>query len=236
MAIKTAILDDEPLAVELLAAYVNKTEQLQLVDASTDVFKILKLVQEHGVELLLLDIQMPELTGLQFMKIIGNSCKVIITTAYTAYALDGYEFNVVDYLLKPISYERFTKAINKLADTKKLPVTEPVVRPDHIFVKSDYKLIRINLSEILYIESLRDYIGIYTDTARQKIMSLDSLKNMETILPPSDFVRVHKSYIVSLQKINFVEKNRVVISGAHIPIGDSYQAGFFSRINNAAGS
>lgn len=227
MPIRTAIVDDEPLAVELLSDYVNKTDGLQLVEATTDVYKALKLVQEGGVDLLLLDIQMPELTGIQFMKITGDSCKIIVTTAYTEYALDGYEFNVADYLLKPISYERFLKAINKV----QRPVAEQKIatKADHIFIKSEYKLIRINLSDIIYIESLRDYIAIHT-IDKQKIMSLESLRNMENVLPADDFLRVHKSYIVSLKKISFVEKNRIVINGEYIPIGDSYQDKFFNSI------
>ena len=231
MPIRTAIIDDEPLAVELLCDYVNKTDGLQLIEAGTDVYKILNLVQQKEVDLVLLDIQMPELTGIQFMKIAGHHCKVIITTAYTEYALDGYEFNVVDYLLKPISYDRFVKATGKLMQLKNNSIeTVPAKKPDHIFIKSEYKLIRINLSEILYIESLRDYIAIYT-TGKQKIMSLDSLRNMETILPTDEFIRVHKSYIISLKKISFLEKNRIVINEEYIPIGDSYQDKFFESIN-----
>ena len=228
MPIKTAIVDDEPLAVELLSDYVSKTDSLQLVEASTDVYKVLKLVQDGCIDLLFLDIQMPELTGIQFMKIIDERCKVIITTAYTEYALDGYEFNVVDYLLKPISYERFSKAVNKVL----LPSTienKAAKKPDHIFIKSEYKLVRVNLADILYIESLRDYIAIHT-LQQQKIMSLESLRNMESVLPADEFLRVHKSYIVSLKKISYVEKNRIVINQQYIPIGDSYQEKFFETI------
>lgn len=230
MLIRTAVVDDEPLAVELLSDYVNKTEGLQLVEASTDVYKVLQLVQQKELDLVLLDIQMPELTGIQFMKIAGNNCKIIITTAYTEYALDGYEFNVVDYLLKPISYDRFLKAIDKIKPFNLVkPETLPV-KPDHIFVKSEYKLVRVNLADVLYIESLRDYIAIYT-TGKQKIMSLDSLRNMESVLPPDEFMRVHKSYIVSLKQISFLEKSRIVINGEYIPIGESYQEKFFNSIN-----
>mgnify|MGYP001554486169 CR=1 FL=1 len=231
MLIRTAVVDDEPLAVELLSDYVNKTAGLQLVEASTDVYKVLQLVQQKEVDLVLLDIQMPELTGIQFMKIAGNNCKIIITTAYTEYALDGYEFNVVDYLLKPISYDRFLKAIDKIKPFNPVrPETLLPVKPEHIFVKSEYKRVRVNLADILYIESLRDDIAIYT-TGKQKSMSLDSLRNMESILPPDEFMRVHKSYIVSLKQISFLEKSRIVINGEYIPIGESYQEKFFNSIN-----
>lgn len=229
MPVRTAIIDDEPLAVELLADYVNKTEGLLLVEATTDVYKILKLVQDGHIDLLLLDIQMPELTGIQFMKIAGGQCKIIITTAYAEYALDGYDFSVVDYLLKPIAYERFLKAITKV-QVPAAAGSKEALKADHIFIKSEYKLVRVNLPDILYIESLRDYIAIHT-AGQQKIMSLDSLRNMESILPADEFVRVHKSYIVSLRKISFVEKNRIVIGNEYIPIGDSYQEKFFNSIN-----
>lgn len=231
MAIRTAIVDDEPLAVEILADYVNKTDGLQLVEASTDVYKVLKSVQDGNIDLILLDIQMPELTGIQFMKIAGNNCKIIITTAYTEYALDGYEYNVVDYLLKPISYERFLRAIQKIQQSE-IPENKNPQKSDHIFIKSEYKLIRVTLTDILYIESLRDYIAIHT-VDKQKIMSLESLRNLENILPADDFIRVHKSYIVSLKKISFVEKSRIVINNEYIPIGDSYQEKFFNSIHKA---
>lgn len=230
MQLRTAVVDDEPLAVELLADYVNKTESLQLIEASTDVYKVLKMVQQNEIDLVLLDIQMPALTGIQFMKIAGSICKVIVTTAYTEYALDGYEFNVVDYLLKPISYPRFLKAIHKLQQITAPAEIKSAQKTDHIFIKSEYKLIRINLADVLYIESLRDYIAIHS-FGGQKIMSLESLRNMEKILPQDDFMRVHKSYIVHLPKINFVEKNRIVINKEYIPIGESYQDKFFSIIN-----
>ena len=230
MQLRTAVVDDEPLAVELLSDYVNKSEGLLLAEATTDVYKVLKMVQQNELDLVFLDIQMPELTGIQFMKIAGDSCRIIITTAYTEYALDGYEYNVVDYLLKPISYERFSKAVHKLTETNIVADPKAVQKPDHIFIKSEYKLIRINLADILYIESLRDYIAIHT-TAKQKIMSLESLRNMEAILPSTEFTRVHKSYIVSLQQISFVEKNRIVINEEYIPIGESYQEKFFALIN-----
>jgi|SRR6478672_3022416 len=226
--IRTAIVDDEPLAVQLLKGYVEKTASLNLVHAGTNAFDVLKLVQEYKVDLVLLDIQMPELTGIQFMKIIGSQCKIIITTAYTEYALEGYEFNVVDYLLKPFSYERFKTAVDKVVG--QAGNTESAQKPDHFFIKSEYKLVRINFDELLYIESLRDYIALHT-SSKSKIMSLESLKNMESILPPSNFVRVHKSFIVALNKISFVERNRIVINEQYIPIGDNYQSAFFERIN-----
>lgn len=228
--IRTAIIDDEPLAVQLLKGYVEKISTLELLYAGSNVFDVIKLVQENKLDMVLLDIQMPELTGIQFMKIIGNQCKVILTTAYSEYALEGYEYNVVDYLLKPFSFDRFASAILKMSDTKPFASTNEAVKPDHFFIKSEYKLIRVNFDDILFIESLRDYIAIHT-TTKQKILSLESLRNLDHSLPSDKFSRVHKSYIVALNKIHFVERNRIVINDQHIPIGESYQAAFFEKIN-----
>ncbi len=231
MVIRTAIVDDEPLAVEILKDYVEKTPALKLILAGSDVFKTLQMLRSGELDLVLLDIQMPELTGIQFMKIVGDSSKIIVTTAYPDYALEGYELNVADYLLKPISYERFSKAINKIkvvADNSAAVLGGPFL-PDFIFVKSEYKLVKIMLNDILYIESLRDYIAFYT-TKNEKIMTLESLRNMEQTLPAANFVRVHKSFIVSLSKIKFVERNRIIIEDKHIPVGESYQKDFYDKL------
>jgi two-component system LytT family response regulator len=228
--IRAAIIDDEPLAVQLLKGYVEKTKGLDLVYAGSNVFEVLDLVRDKKVDLVLLDIQMPELTGIQFMKIAGQQCRIILTTAYSEYALEGYEYAVTDYLLKPFSYERFLKAVEKLSANNPVANAGPQ-QPDHIFIKSEYKLVRINFSDILYIESLRDYISVHT-ADKQKIMSLESLRNMEALLPADKFMRVHKSYIVSLGKIKFVERNRIVIAGEYIPVGESYQAAFFEKIGD----
>lgn len=231
MPIRVAIVDDEPLAIELLADYVQKTPGLVLAEACTDVFKVLKMVQDGNVDLVLLDVQMPQLTGIQFLKIIGEKCAVILTTAYTEYALDGYEYNIIDYLLKPVSYERFFKAIEKLkARQPQLPADRNDLQPDHLFIKSDYKLVRVNLHDIIYIESLRDYIAIHT-TAASKIMSLESMNNMEVLLPPTRFTRIHKSYIIALDKISYIEKSSLGIGGQVLPIGNTYKEQFFKWVD-----
>lgn len=227
--IRTAVLDDEPLAVELLTDYVQKTAGLQLVEAGSDPFKVLQLLQQQAIDLVLLDIQMPELTGIQFMKIAGQQCKIIVTTAYPDYALDGYEFSITDYLLKPFSYERFCKAIEKLTENMLGPTNPTTSSDGYMFVKSEYKLVRVDFSQIRYIESLRDYVAIHT-LNEGKLMTLDSLRNMEETLPADNFVRVHKSFIVAINKIQYVERSRIVINDVYIPIGDSYQEKFFERI------
>lgn len=224
--IRCIIVDDEPLAVSLLADYVDKTPGLQTVLCTTHVMEALQCVQEGKADLLFLDIQMPELTGIQVMKIIRNTCKVILTTAYTQYALQGYEHDVVDYLLKPITLDRFLIAIQKLrgrmaATPADQPPQTPAARTLHLFIRTEYRIQRVAIDDILYIEALRDYVAVHTSAG--KILSLDSMKNMEEILPEQHFIRIHKSYIINCEKIEFLEKARVVINKQYIPVGDTYK-------------
>jgi two-component system, LytTR family, response regulator len=228
---KCVILDDEPLAVDLLTSYINDTENLQLAFASTNAFEAIQYIQKNDVDIVFLDMQMPELTGIQVLKIIGTGYKVIFTTAYTDYALDGYEYNITDYLLKPISFERFTKAIDKINQSNNLSWdTNHVVRSedDFIFIKSDSKMIKINLADILFIEGLKDYLSIQTNT--EKLITLQNLKTFEQHLNPQQFMRVHKSYIVALNKIDTIERNRIFIGEHVIPVGDTYRDAFLKRI------
>ena len=216
------LLDDEPLAIELLSNYISKTETLQLLLATTNVYEAIQYIQKNKVDIVFLDIQMPELNGLQVLKIIGAGYKVIFTTAYTDYALDGYDNAITDYLLKPISYERFTKAIEKIGVVNKPKgALTPMAEMDYIFIKADSKMIKVTLADILYIEGLKDYISIQTKT--EKLITLQNLKNFEQFLNPQQFMRVHKSYIVALNKIDTIEKNRLFISNQVIPIGDTYR-------------
>lgn len=203
------IVDDEPLAHTILSDYVRKVPFLSLVGATTSPIDALTQVQRGEVDLVFLDIQMPELTGIQFLNLLrrgasGQACRVILTTAYSEYALDGYEHDVVDYLLKPISFERFYRAVQKLmpapptsAPTPADPATPVQVAPEpgkeFIFVKTEYRLQRVGLNEILYVEGLKDYVSLYTPTER--ILALQTMKTMEEKLPASQFARVHKSYI-----------------------------------------
>ncbi|RYZ23302.1 MAG: response regulator transcription factor [Chitinophagaceae bacterium] len=224
---RVAILDDEPLAVELLCDYVRGEEGLELVSAGGDAFATLRLVQSGGVDLLLLDVQMPELTGLQFLRIAGDSCRVILTTAYPDYALEGYEYSVVDYLLKPIAPERFRKAIAK-ARGAAAPVAPQ--GPDHLFLKSEYRLVRIAFDDILYVEALRDYVAVHT--AAGKTLHLESLRTLEGMLPSSRFMRIHKSYLIALDKIRYIERNGVTIAGQTLPIGNTYRDAFVKKVGN----
>ncbi|RZK99138.1 MAG: response regulator transcription factor, partial [Pedobacter sp.] len=203
----------------------------------------LQLVQAGDIDLVFLDIQMPDLTGIQFLKIAGNKANFILTTAYSQYALESYDLNVSDYLLKPIAFDRFYKAVEKVQ--AHLKVAEPAEQPapqltnngnganpiqDFIFVKTEHKIQKIQLEDILYIEGLKDYISIYTRTER--IITLQNMKKMEETLPQTQFIRVHKSYIISLDKIESIERSRIAISGKTIPIGDTYREEFFKRIEN----
>lgn len=251
--LRTLIVDDEPLAHAILTDYISKVPYLQAVGATTSPIDALTRIQRGEVDLILLDIQMPELTGIQFLKIAASGltsqqCQVILTTAYTDYALEGYEHNVVDYLLKPISFERFLRAAQKawqlsdrqqkqqsdhstMADASVNPSSlAPAPSPaDSIFIKTEYRLQRVSLDEILYIEGLKDYLSVYTKTER--ILALQTMKSMEEKLPANRFLRVHKSYIVALNRIESIERNRIYIGKAVIPIGDTYREDFFKAID-----
>lgn len=220
MHIKVCILDDEPLAVKLLNTYVERTSNLSCILATTDPFAALTCIQETKPDLLLLDIQMPELTGIQLMRIIKDSCAVIVTTAYPDYAVQGFELDVVDYLLKPITYDRFALAIEKYQQRKN-PAQQLAGKP-HLFIRSEHKLIRVNLEDIIYLESFRDYITVHT--AQEKIMTLQSLRSFTGTLFPPAFLRVHKSFIVATEKITAIEHNRILIGKTAIPIGETYKS------------
>jgi two-component system, LytTR family, response regulator len=247
--IRCLALDDEPLALDILANYIQKIPSLTLVATCTEPLEALSLIQQGKVDLLFLDIQMPTLTGIQFLRVMNGKCKTILTTAYSEFALEGYEYDVIDYLLKPISFERFLKSINKTTEqlavnsnqlaVNTLPDVELLQSSDNqivvtnsqldfIFVKTEYKIQKVNLSDILYIEGLKDYVSIFTTTER--ILSLQTMKKMEESLPSNRFVRVHKSYIISLEKIESIERQRITIGKNIIPVGDSFQKDFMKII------
>ena len=222
------ILDDEPLAVALLSKYIEDTENLSLSFASTNAFDAIQFIQNNAVDIIFLDVQMPELSGIQVLKIIGNKYHIIFTTAYTDYALDGYEYNITDYLLKPITYERFLKAISKVTTSHtETSLNNTLPQDDFIFIKSDSRMIKINLAAILFVEGLKDYISIQTN--KEKLITLQNLKTLEQHLG-TQFMRVHKSFIVALNKIDSIERNRIFIGEHCIPIGETYKDVFSKRI------
>lgn len=237
--IRCLVVDDEPLALHILEDYISKMPFLQLVKATTNPIEALTLVQAGNVDLVFLDVQMPELTGIQFLKIANGKAKVILTTAYPQYALEGYELDVVDYLLKPIAFDRFFKSVQKAQSTIQ-PVTKTVIQAepvqqddfstDFIFVKTEHKIQKVYLHDILFIEGLKDYISIFTSAER--IITLQGMKKMEDALPERHFVRVHKSYIVALNKIDSIERSRIQIGEKIIPVGDTYRDEFFKIIDD----
>ena len=231
--IKAIAIDDEPLALRVIESHDKKIECLKLVRTTTNAIEGLLEAQKGEIDLVFLDIQMPSLTGIQFMQILQGKCKVILTTAYSEYALESYEHNVIDYLLKPISLDRFEKAVNKVNVEQKMTIENSVLsvgnyQPDCIFIKTEYKLLKINYTDILYIEGGKDYVTVFTKT--EKILSLSSLIKLQESLPYPQFLRVHKSYIVALDKIESVERQRIFMEKAVIPIGDTYRDEFFKVV------
>ena len=240
MIIKCAVVDDEPLAVELLANYVKKIPFLELCGKYTNATDALHGIGEQPVDLLFLDIQMPELNGLELSRMVPENTRIVFTTAFNQYAVDGYRVNALDYLLKPISYADFLEACNKamqwfqlVQQSEQQPAaTAPAnEEPRSIFVKSEYKLLQIQLDDIRYIEGLKDYVKIYTEQSPRPILSLMNMKAIEQMLPESRFIRVHRSFIVQKSKIREIERNRIVFGDVYIPIGDSYKQAFLDFIN-----
>ena len=207
MTLNCAIVDDEPLALDLMESYVAKTPFLNLTGKYSSAVQAMKELPERQVDLLFLDIQMPELSGLEYSKMVSPDTRVVFTTAFEQYAIDGYRVNALDYLLKPISYADFLQAANKAVQWFEL-LQQPKEEITSIFVKSDYKLIQIPLDNILYIEGLKDYIKIYEEGASKPILSLMSMKAVEELLPASRFMRVHRSFIVQKEKIRVVDRGR----------------------------
>lgn len=209
MKLKCAIIDDEPLALGLIESYVKKTDFLKLEGSYASAVEAMSQLTKHPVDLLFLDIQMPELSGMEFSRMLPPTTRIVFTTAFEQYALDGYRVNALDYLLKPISYTSFVEAARKALQWFELMHRQFDER-ESIFVKSDYKLVQIELRNILYIEGLKDYIKIYEEGAAKPILSLMSMKSMEEQLPASRFMRVHRSYIVQKDKIRVIDRGRIV--------------------------
>ena len=248
MNLSCIIVEDEPLARQLLEQYVRKVPHLELLKAFSNPLEALDFLRNNEVDILFSDIQMPEITGITLLKILQKKPLIILTTAYSEYAIEGYELDVIAYLLKPITFEKFLKAVEKATQLKseKQPLIEekkaiPVIASDSlttkgvaqaipndiqpfIFVKDGTKLVKIRLPDILYIEGLKDYVSIYT--REKKIVTLQTLKSLETQLPDNQFIRIHNSYIVSLEGIDAIDKERVQIGKSFLPISDTYRKAF----------
>jgi len=221
--VRCVVLDDEFLAIKLLGGYIEQTAGLHLALKTTNPAEAIEALQNGPATLLFLDIQMPGITGIELMRIIQQTnTKVILTTAYTKYALEGYDYDVVDYLLKPITFERFLVAINKARKRlNEISVVGSDAQPGYIFVKTEYRQQKVMLADILYLEGLRDYIAFHTRAG--KILSLERMKNMEEILPDNSFLRIHKSYIININNIDYLERGRIIINKEHLPIGETYK-------------
>jgi len=239
--INVIIVDDEPLALDVLETYIDKIPDLNLVKKCSNALEANAALKEHDIDLMFLDIQMPQLTGIDFLRTLAKPPKVIFTTAYANYAVEGFELNAVDYLLKPISLDRFMKAVNKAQeqinlenqDAAPAPVAASVDEEDFIFVKADKKLIKVNYRDIIYIEGLKDYVIIRMNSSR--IITLQTMKSLEQKLPVSIFKRIHRSYIVNIQKIQAVQGNMVEVieknQAKHLPIGKNYREELLEIIN-----
>ncbi len=260
MKLKCLVIDDEPLAVELITAYVNKTPFLEFVGSFNSATEALEFLRENSVDLIFCDIQMPDLNGIEFSRMITKDIKVIFTTAFNQYAIEGFRVNAVDYLLKPIRYSDFLTAANKCFELVSLirnsaktlgiesenePIRLEIIGDstpsdqvnssnaqisDSIFVKSDYQLRRINIAEILYVEGLKDYVKIFIENDSMPIISNLSLKSLEERLPFEKFMRIHRSYIVQLSKIKVIERNRIIFGSTYIPIAESCKEEFYSKL------
>lgn len=223
MTINCAIIDDEPLAAGLLESYVAKTPYLNLTGTYNSAITAMRDLRDNPVPLLFLDIQMPELSGVEFAKILPKDTKIIFTTAFPQYALEGYKVNALDYLLKPISYEDFLRATEKAQDWYNMLQKREAYNDDRImFIKSEYKLLRVHLDDILYVEGLKDYVRICLKNG-EKIMSLMSMKKLEDYLPRPEFLRTHRSYIVHMPEVRSIDRFRIVFGDIFIPISDNYK-------------
>jgi len=234
------IIDDEPLAIKVIQSHIEKINSLDLVFSTTKVMEALAYINTHPVDLIFLDVQMPDLTGLQFMRVLNGRAKVILTTAYQQYAFDSYEYDVVDYCLKPVSFERLLKATQKAfnqVNTAKylMPYGNPPegsvaeqAIPDCLFLKTEYKLQKVFFRDILYLEGGKDYVTVFTLIG--KILSLAPLSRLQQNLPYPQFMRVHKSFIVALNKIDSIERQRIYIGKEIIPVSDSYKDEFAKHI------
>ncbi len=237
MKIKTIIIDDEPLAIEVIAEYCNTMDQIEVIGKFSNPVEALAFLSKSDIDLLFLDIEMPLLNGIEFLEATFKKPIIIFTTAYPQYAIDGYNFDAVDYLLKPIPYKRFLKAINKVVDKLSVHPTENVEenlthstkKSTFIFIKSDYENLKINIEEIKYIEGLKDYLKIHL-TNNKYVLTLSNFQNMLEKIANENFIRVHNSFVVNIESIKSIQKNRIIIEDKRIPISETYKKAFFDKI------
>ncbi len=237
--ISCLIIDDEPFALDLVESYVKKTPFLELKGKCLNAFEAMQIVGSEKIELIFLDIQMPDMNGVEFSKTLSPEVKIIFTTAFKDYAFEGFKVNAVDYLLKPFNYQEFLKAANKAMQWLGINNSSNVEeRPENnykanfIFVKSEYRQVKINLDDVFYFEGLKDYIKIWLSSQPKPVLTLMSLKMLEQELPPDRFMRVHRSFIIALDKIESVERSQIIINKERITVADQYKSRFQSFVEN----
>jgi DNA-binding LytR/AlgR family response regulator len=233
--IRTIAIDDEPLALQLVSSYIEKTPALELEGAFDNPIDAMEYLEKNQVDLIFLDIEMPDLNGIEFARLLENRPKLVFTTAYEKYALQGFKLEAIDYLLKPFGYPDFLKAVEKarkLIGYEKTASKEEIsANNEFLFLKSEYKIRRINFNDIIYIEGLKDYIKVFVQNQDKPIMSLNSMKSIEEKLPKEKFMRVHRSYIVNLDRIDTVERSRIVFGKVYIPVSEQYKEAFQAFLN-----
>lgn len=233
MILNCAIIDDEPLAADLLASYARKMPELNLIGVYDSAVKAMTVLRNNPVDLLFLDIQMPELSGLEFASILPKETKIVFTTAFGQYAIEGYKVNAVDYLLKPISFDKFVLSVNKVVELFKTINKQKLLSEEKfIYIKSEYKLVKVMLDKILYVEGLKDYIKIYLSEGRKPVMSLMNMKTLEETLPRPPFLRVHRSFIVNMAMADMIDRGRIVVGSSLIPVSESYKELFQDYIDS----
>jgi two-component system LytT family response regulator len=235
---KCVIIDDEPLAVDLLVEFVGRVDSLELVTTFTNAIDAISIINQSDIDLIFLDIEMPHFSGIDFINAIEKKPLIIFTTAYSDYAVEGFNLGAVDYLVKPIPFNRFLKAVlraQQIFTPKSLPppnqpTSVPEIEHDFMFVRAEYENVKINFSDILFIEGLKDYVKIYT-TDNKYTLTLISLIKLENLLSPKGFARIHRSYIINIKHVKSIQKNKVLIAEKRIPISESYKTSFFEKIN-----
>lgn len=235
---KCVIIDDEPLAVDLLKDFVSKVDSLELISTFNNAIDAVSFINQNNVDLIFLDIQMPHFSGIEFLNTIEKKPLIIFTTAYSDYAVEGFNLGAVDYLVKPIPFHRFLKAVVRAQQVLNPPTVQaisesttiPELEQDFMFVRAEYENVKMNFADILFIEGLKDYVKIYT-TDNKFTLTLISLIKLENLLFSKGFSRIHRSYIINIKHVKSIQKNKVLISDKRIPISESYKNAFFERIN-----
>ena len=233
--LRTIALDDEPLALKLVVDYIRKTPFLELAGEFDNPIDAIEFLANEEIDLILLDIQMPDLTGIEFTKTLQSPTKIIFTTAYEQYAIEGFKLSAVDYLLKPFNYQEFLTAVqkaNKLIELEHGALPTLDANNQFLFLKSEYKIRRINFNDILFIEGLKDYVKVHLQTQEKPILSLNTVKLLEEKLPSDRFMRVHRSFIVNLDKIETIERGRIIFGKTYIPVSEQYKDKFQDFLNH----